>query len=153
METDDIAALVHKIECHRAMLRAKINFLGTLCGFLDHCARETSQDDIRMSEVEHQRRMLRQQLETLILNLELVAHEVFIAWIELAKELLLRQVDEALAQTDEFGQDVGGLIPPHATDVDDLTIPLATFRCRVDMRKWNVVLGLKRRDDLPFSMN
>ena len=153
METDDIASLVHKIECHRTMLRAKIDFFETLCEFLDHCASETSHDDFRLSDVEHQRKMLRQQLGKLILNLELVDHEVFVAWVELAKELLLRQVDEAFAQTDRFGQEDKGLLLPHTTDADEFIVPLAAFRCRVAMRKWDVVLGHKSRNDLPFALN
>lgn len=153
METDDIAMQVHKIESYRTMLKAKIDFLRTLCEFLDHCARETSRDDIRMSGVEHQRKMLRQQLGKLILKLEQVEHEVFIAWIELAKELLLRQIDEAFAEADEPWQGVENLTLPSTAHVDDHAIPPATFRRRADLRKWDYVLGLEDRDEPRFTLN
>ena len=153
MDTDDIATVVHNIECHRALLRARIDFLGTLCGFLDHCAQETSQNDSLVSEVEHQRKALRQQLGKLILNLELADHEVFIAWVELAKELLLRQVDEAFAQAEEWGQDVRPLILPRVTDTGDDTISLVVFKSHADMRKWDIVLGHKGKDYLRPTLN
>ena len=153
METNDIAAVVHNIECHRALLRARIDFLGTLCAFLDHCAQEASQNDALTSEVEHQRRALRQQLGKLILNLELADHDVFVAWVELAKELFLRQINDAFAHADELGQDDGCLASSQLINSDDDTIPLVVYKCHADMRKWDVVLGLKEQHYVRPTLN